>query len=161
MAEIKVDGLEEIIASLGEVEERSRDLTPVMAVLAEDMKTLIDDAFEAEAGPDGKLWQPLKASTLARRRGTSAKILTDTGVLRNSINARASATAIRFGTNVPYAGAHQFGVSERNLVARPFFPIRESGGKFVPQRDGLDAREFYDRALRMIADYIETGEIIE
>lgn len=64
-------------------------------------------------------WTPLAASTLANRRGTSARILRDTGRLQNSISGRIEATSVVVGTNVVYARVHQEGATIRMPELRP------------------------------------------
>lgn len=65
----------------------------------------------------GDAWAPWSPAYAARqqKRGRS-KVLVDTGILRNSITFNvadvAGKSAMTVGTNVPYAAAHQFGVSK-------------------------------------------------
>lgn len=67
------------------------------------------------------------------RRTERSKILIDTGVLRASVVASGGPLAVRdikgaqleFGTRVAYAPAHQFGVREQNLPARPFLGLTD------------------------------------
>ncbi len=70
------------------------------------------------------------------RRTARSKILVDTARLRNSVvSIAANADAIRqqqrltliWGTNVPYARAHQYGDPTRNLPARPFLGVSARG----------------------------------
>jgi phage gpG-like protein len=69
-------------------------------------------------------------------------ILTASGTLRDSLVWtgaglgpqgiwEAMPGSVRFGTSVPYAGAHQHGVPERNLPARPFL-IKPDPAVFGP-----------------------------
>ncbi len=83
------------------------------------------DHFDRESGPDGR-WEPLKESTLARRRGDargnagtsrSAKILQDSGLMRMSVTVPGAADNVMnvgpdfalVGTNKRQAATHQFG----------------------------------------------------
>jgi phage gpG-like protein len=102
------------------------------------------DIFQAQGKP--QKWAPLKESTLRRRRrgkarykgqmvqdGRSVQILVDTGQLRGSIISASHPDSYRqkgrwfveVGTRRRYAWAHQAGVPERNLPARPFMVVTD------------------------------------
>ena len=83
------------------------------------------DHFDRESGPNGR-WEPLKASTLARRtegkKGSagisrSAKILQDSGLMRMSVTVPGAGDNVMnvgpgfalVGTNKRQAATHQFG----------------------------------------------------
>jgi phage virion morphogenesis protein len=80
-----------------------------------------DEVFQAESDPDGNKWAPLSEKTLSgRKKGkkkNAAKILQDTGMLRNSLTSSnapyeiqsTEGSDVTLGTNVPYAATHQFG----------------------------------------------------
>lgn len=79
--------------------------------------------FEAEGRPK---WVPLSPMTLAMRRNKnkmSAKILRDTGNLMNSITYAIvdDDTGVQIGTNVKYAGTHQYG-GKIKIPARTIVP---------------------------------------
>lgn len=83
------------------------------------MKSSVMKNFQ-EQGTDKEKWKPLSEITLMRRRkgkgkGT-AKILMDTGYLRQSIFPIVSENKAMVVTNVPYATTHQFGAKKANLV---------------------------------------------
>ena len=151
---ITVRGLDEALRELDDAQGRIADLSPVMAVIAEDVKTLIDDSFEQSRKPSGRPWEPLAPATVKRRRANSSKPLIDTSVLRNSINARPGPRSVRFGTNVPYAEWHQFGTE--SIIARPFFPVDEAGREWVSEGP---AGEELERIVDAIIRYITTGEL--
>lgn len=155
MPSITVRGLSEALRDLDDVQGRLSDLSPVMRVIAEDLKTFVDDRFDTSTDPKGLPWAPLAASTLARRRNGSAKPLVDTGVLRNSINARPGRRSVQIGTNVPYAGPHQFG-SAPKLPRRAFLPFNEDGTAFETKGP---AGEELEHIVDMIAAYIRDGTI--
>lgn len=154
---IEIDGAIQLMEDMG---ERSRDLSPVLDVIAQDLLTFTDDAFEGSRGPAGKAWEPLKDATVKARRRGSSKPLIDTGTLRGSITAVPGALGILVGTNLPYAGVHQFGFDERNIPARPFLPLRLEGDSFEIVTEG-PAEEEWERYEEMIATFIETGEILK
>lgn len=153
---IRVKGLDQAIASLDETQRRLLDLTPVFRVAGEDLKTLIDDSFETSRAPNGQPWETLKPATIRKRRQRSSKPLVDTGVLRNSISYSASARTLRFGTNVPYAGFHQFGTE--HIPPRPFLPVEPAGDGFTLMRTGPAGDELA-AIEQMIVDYILTGKL--
>lgn len=81
----------------------------------------IMDHFNKEEGPTGP-WQELSPARL-RQRGPNAKILQDTGNLRQNItptNYRKERDAIRVFDAAPYSGQHNSGLPSRNLPKRTF-----------------------------------------
>jgi phage virion morphogenesis protein len=148
-----VRGLDESKVADEAMAERMGNLQPVLQVLAQDLKTLIDNSFDQSKSPMGQAWAPLKPATIKRRRKGSSKPLVDTARLRNSNTTQALPRAIRFGTNVEYAAAHQFG-TER-IPARAFLPITPTG-QFA---EAGAAGAFIDEMGEAIATYIETGAL--
>ena len=87
--------------------------------------------------PDGLPWKELSAVTLSRRRkaGSGAQILRDTGRLASGITYKVVGGSVELGTNVVYAGTHQYGAKKGgygrtrkggpipwgDIPARPFF----------------------------------------
>lgn len=63
-----------------------------------------------KTSPDGAKWAPLAPLTVRARRGGSSSQLTDSGRLLGSISHTSGATQSIVGTNVFYAGFHQYGV---------------------------------------------------
>lgn len=175
---IRVTGVEEAKRKLEEVQARMRDLTPVLSVIAQDTKTLIDDAFAGSTTPENVAWAPLSPRTLARRRGGSGNPLVDTSRLRNSITAYGRGTSLKFGTTVEYAAPHQFGFSRSGTLkrrsyspqreagspwsfgvpARPFLPVTKASGGYRLMTNGM-AGEHWRRAREAIRRYIATGEV--
>lgn len=88
----------------------------VLAVLAEDARTRVDEGFAASRSPDGEAWRPLAR---ARRRGAGRPLL-DTGRLRASITYQVTANGFLLKTTLVYAATHQYGWE--SIPARPFFP---------------------------------------
>jgi phage gpG-like protein len=97
----------------------------------------IKSNFDRQRDPDGAAWKPLKAATLERRRkgkrrgGTGPKILTDTAVLRRSIQSRIVPEGLAIGPTagggvgkgalaVEYAHFHQFGSAGGLIPVRAF-----------------------------------------
>lgn len=148
-------GLRETTQSLEAMTARLRDLTPVTSVIAADTAALIDDSFATSRAPDGSAWAPLAPATIERRRGSTATILVDRGILRGSIFARGQRTGVQFGTNVRYARPHQIG---GRLPRRAFLPVDASGSAFALTTTG-PAGAHWDRAHASVSHYIRTGEV--
>ncbi len=108
--EVQDEAIQSVLARLS---QRTRNLRPAMKAAGDELVALTAQRFREQDDPWGKRWQALKPSTIrARRKGAGpggAQILRDTGVLSNSFSARADATSVTVGTNVPYAAIHQFG----------------------------------------------------
>lgn len=91
--------------------------------IAHDMKKEVALRFRSQSDKDGKPWANLSGNTIfsryhgKKRRGT-AKILQDTGKLRNSISIANTKTKAIIGTNLIYATTHQFGVQGRIITAK-------------------------------------------
>jgi hypothetical protein len=151
---VSVKGIDVVIAQLSDVQSRSRDLTPVLELIAADTVTVIDDAFETSTSPAGVAWAPLKPSTIAKRRkgrgGASDKILVDTSVLRSSINARPQNNGLRFGASAGYGKYH--------LATRSFLPIEGERGVYQLGTTG-PAATHWSRARESIKRYVVTGEV--
>jgi phage gpG-like protein len=64
------------------------------------------------------------------------------------------ARSITFGTNVEYAGYHQFGT--RRIPARPFLPITKSGQLMDSANP---ARVVFERIWRDVGSYIVNGKV--
>jgi phage gpG-like protein len=86
----------------------------------------VNENFEKQGGllPGGP-WQPLKESTIARRRGggVGARILQDTGRLRSSFDiygVKERSNGVTIGTEVGYASYHEDGTE--HLPIRKMLP---------------------------------------
>lgn len=96
--------------------------------------------FKQEQGPDGK-WENLKRSTIEKRtKGAGvgrAKILQDTGRLRNSIinklTRRRGHDQIEMFSNVSYSGKHDRGDSSENLPQRQFMWLSDGAQELMAQ----------------------------
>ena len=150
----------QVVARVGDMAKRMRDLTPVLRIGALDIDRLIDDSFEQQRGPGGALWAPLKRSTIKsrnrRRKQSRPRTLQDTGRLRRSWNARATASSIVFGTNVPYARFHQQGGNR--IPARRQAPAERIAGVWKLITRGPAGRVL-ERLRRSIDKYVRTGRV--
>jgi len=89
------------------------DASPVMRVIAGDMERAVEKNFQSQGRP---AWLGLAPGTIAGRikNGTwPGKILQRTGQLASSIETRSDSTSATVGTNLVYAGIHQFGGQTR------------------------------------------------
>jgi phage virion morphogenesis protein len=140
---------------------RTQDMTPALKVGAAAINRLIVNTFSRQKTPESKDWKELDPKTVERRRKNSSTALVDTGRLRSSIATSSGARTITFGTNVGYAGVHQFGSKRRVpgrpfIVARPFLPITVTG----QLTDSADpARAVFDRIFRSVGSYIVNGKV--
>ncbi len=97
----------------------------IMELVGEDIVDGIQEEFET-AGR-GR-WPPLAESTLARRRGSIAQILVDTGVMRGSIDQdaiRAGEASVQVGTEVEYAVYHVSDGPRSKIPKRDFYDIAD------------------------------------
>lgn len=118
MAKIKV----QIDAALTGLAISADDIQAVLEIAANQALRLSSNKFK-EQGPG---WKPLAPRTIKRRRlgGAGAKILQDTGKLRNSVIVQnRDVDSIEVGSNLVYSGPHQFGT--KNIPARPYIPTAE------------------------------------
>jgi phage virion morphogenesis protein len=86
--------------------------------------------FDEQRSPDGVPWAPFNRTPSARRGGTGAKLLRNTGVLMASLAGKGSghvedvgASSLVWGTAVPYAGFQNDGT--RTIPARPFLGVTD------------------------------------
>jgi phage gpG-like protein len=88
MADLEVRAESDLDKVLAGLAAQGRSIDRLLPVIAEMLVGAVHDVFEAE-GPG---WADLAESTKARRRGTSYKILQDTGLLANSVAAQYGST---------------------------------------------------------------------
>ncbi len=100
---------------INKIKTNLSDTFSLMKKISIIMKSSVMKNFQ-EQGTDKEKWKPLSSMTLERRRKGkgkgSAKILMDTGFLRNSIFPTVFKNKAILGTNVPYASTHQFGAKK-------------------------------------------------
>jgi phage virion morphogenesis protein len=143
--ELEVRGLELVSGMLRRLEEGLSDLTPVMREIGEELLANWQLRWREEKDPYAEPWKPLKASTLARRRGKDAQILRDTGRLQNSFTVEADKDKVTIGTNVFYAPFHQFGT--KYIPIRRLLPDAD-----LPQEDKEAIFEILERHLQRLSN---------
>lgn len=82
----------------------------------------VSENFETESH-EGERWEMLSATTVARRRLGTSKILQDTGRLRGSFVQEATNREVRVGSPIEYAPIHEEG--EGNVPQRKMLPSKK------------------------------------
>lgn len=90
-----------------QLERMMGNTTPVMAAIGTGLVGSTHMRFVTQTDPEGQAWAALNTGYAAEKR--NSRILTESGRLRDSINARAGNDEVLVGTNVIYAAIHQFG----------------------------------------------------
>lgn len=127
--EIKVD-TSEVERLFSEIQSRCLDLTPVMRVIGETIRTSVMTNFEQGGRPQA--WKPLSEATLKRGK-SGGGILRRQGMaggLMGSIHHQAFNDRVVIGTNKVYAAIHQFGGKagrghKVTIPARPYLMIQD------------------------------------
>jgi phage virion morphogenesis protein len=120
--ELKDQDLQELFKRL-ELVGRSRQAMRDAANLVRHQAML---AFEEEESPGGEKWEPSQ-----RAESEGGQTLSDTGMLKGSIDTQVFPDHAVVGSNLVYAAIHQLGGAAGrghsvNLPARPFLPDEES-----------------------------------
>ena len=146
---IRIEGDQLALRQLEEAARRIEHPEPVWNEIGQLLITSTQMRFELERAPDGNPWPPS-----IRVLTEGGKTLTDTAHLRNSIAKEVFADGVAVGTDLIYAGVHQFGaVITAKTDAGLMFKI---GGHFVrkdavtiPQRAflGVDREDEAEMAL--------------
>lgn len=155
MTAIRVDvQASETAKLLAELQKRTGNIKPAMEGIGQILVSNTQQRFVDQEDPDNHEWDKLSDFTLARRRkgGAGAQILRDTGRLASSINYKVVGGSVELGTNVVYAGTHQFGAKKGSygktkkgrpipwgdVPARPFFGYNDAD-----QEDVLELLQRY------------------
>lgn len=157
--ELKINarGSDVIIQRIQAMKERLSDFTQVNVIAAATFEAMIQESFQRSQSPNGEAWAPLAPSTVARRRGTTATPLVDTGQLRRSLFSRPDRQGFTFGVSgaaATYAPTHQFGRGA--IPRRSFLPLDLDGE--LDLSSGR-AAEWRARTLATFRTYITTGEL--
>ncbi|MFN3971253.1 MAG: phage virion morphogenesis protein [Gemmobacter sp.] len=130
------------------------DMTPLMRDLGEYLITATKDRFATGAGPDGTIWAPKSATTLAAyaRRGDPADLrplFGPTGSLSKTIFYEAGPTQVSWGSPMVYAAMMQFGGARAafphlwgDIPARPFIGLSDDDIAAI----GEEVEEWLERA---------------
>ncbi|MBI3447216.1 MAG: phage virion morphogenesis protein [Magnetospirillum sp.] len=127
--------------------DNARDLSPVMERIGNAGMLATDQRFENEVDPDGRAWEALRPSTIAKKaKAGREKKLQWAGHLRRSFTRRVTANSVTWGTNLAYAAAHQFGATIFR-AARTLLDSRISMRRAVVVRKTKAGDEFGYKAL--------------
>lgn len=94
--------------------------------------------FNTMRAPDGTAWQPLSPAYYATKPINKNLILTLNGYLRRSIYSLRGEDTVTIGSNIPYAGTHQFG--RGRIPARPFIGLSTDDNEYISERLGFWAQ---------------------
>lgn len=122
----------EVLGAIQQLEAKGRQITHLMPVVAEMLVAGVADVYDAE-GPG---WKDLADSTKQQRRGTSYKILQDTGVM-------AGATAPAHGSD----WAEAFGGAAQTI-------FHVTGTKYMSARNPFDLGPFLQDVLNDVGDLV-------
>jgi len=124
------------------------NLVPVWKQVRLFLIAATKENFVGQHTPDGTPWMPFRRSPSRRRGGPGSKLLRDTGLLMTSVTASGAGhieeqapQRFVFGTNLHYAGYHQFGT--RRIPRRQFLGF---GPKLLQDIDAAIG-EFVEKKL--------------
>tara|TARA_R110000787_G_scaffold168855_6_gene281575 strand:- start:5847 stop:6299 length:453 start_codon:yes stop_codon:yes gene_type:complete len=118
-----VKGTEVVERRLAKMLRGVEDLEPLMDEIGGILVASTQHNFERGRAPDGTAWLPSERAT-----NEGGQTLIDSGILLTSITHNADRDSVEVGSNMVYAGIHQFGgAAGRNgatkLPARPYLGI--------------------------------------
>lgn len=139
------------------IRARLTDMTPAMSMIGQTVRASILRNFDQGGRPEH--WRPLAIATIKAsfkksdftkggrlsKKGNSrlqgGAPLTNTGRLRNSINARAFPDRVEIGPagGIPYAAIHQFGGlagkgHKVRIPARPYLMVQDEDWKMIREQ---------------------------
>lgn len=137
MIEIQINGIDEIIATLNRIADKTKDKTDLMRNIAGTMEAAVLTNFDVGGRP---AWLGIK-----HREGTP---LVDTENLMSSITRDHDNDSAVVGTNEPYAAIHQFGgMAGRGrkvkIPARPFLQLTEQDEADILE----DVQDYWQKLL--------------
>ena len=117
---LRMTGDKELKTLLKKMSSKAKNLAPPLKSIKMGLIASIDKNFKAGGRPEK--WKPLSPGTIAKRKkeGKGAKILQDTGTLKQSITGFSDKRTAKAGTNIKYAGIHQKG----GIIRIPAMVIR-------------------------------------
>jgi phage virion morphogenesis protein len=125
------DGIEAIGAALVRLRRLGESPRAIWEAIANEGEASTRRRFQQQRGPDGTPW---KASKRVRKAG--GLTLVHTARLLRSQGHTANASGGEWGTNVVYAGIHQFGGVIDKLAHSSWLRLRtDSAGRLLRQKD--------------------------
>lgn len=118
---IKANEVKKLFERLG---FNANNLRPALRKIGGVLERASENAF-ARQGPG---WKPLKPETKKQRQrlGKAGKILQRDGNLASSVSAQIEGSTVFIGSNLEYAGVHQFGFPRRKIPKREFLIVSEA-----------------------------------
>jgi phage virion morphogenesis protein len=113
-------GQKTIVNALKQILRQGSELAPVFSDIGEFLIETHQQRFIDMQAPDGTPWEPLAPETLAKKQRPD-RILTETGILADTLNYQISNNQLLFGTNMEYGATHQFGRDE--IPERPWLGL--------------------------------------
>jgi phage virion morphogenesis protein len=144
-----------VAGALARAAARSANMHPLMEMLGAAILSSTQQRFLDEVGPDGQKWPPSIRVQLG-----GGNTLRDTGRLFQSLTYQADESSVEVGTNLIYAGVHQFGATIRAKSTRGLrFRV---GDRFVTRKSvqvparpflGIDDADRYEIAI-IVEDWL-------
>lgn len=120
--------------ALGKAAHKLGDTQALMESVGDALVSGTLKRFDAEEDPTGKKWKPS-----ARASAEGGKTLTDTALLRRSIDYAATPEKVMVGSNLPYARIHQKGGT-----------VKPKKGKYLKFK-GLDGKDAFVKEVTIPA----------
>jgi phage virion morphogenesis protein len=98
---------EEVRRGFDQLGRAMTNTTPLMRAIGVGLVGSTHQRFIGQKSPEGQAWLAVNSDYAETKR--NSRILTESGRLRDSINARATSDEVRVGTNVVYGAIHQLG----------------------------------------------------
>lgn len=117
-----------------------------MDVVGATLEDGVLDRFERGEAPDGTAWPEAQAA-----RDEGRPTLVKTARLRDSVQRRAHPDRVEIGTNLVYAGVHQFGATIRAKTAKGLV-FRGARGWTRTRQVEIPARPYLGISARDAAD---------
>lgn len=152
MIEIKVQGIDNVLAAFNELLRRGQDLTPVMKEISQALLDQTEENFDQEGRPR---WPDLAPSTIRERSRKGywpGKMLQRTaGGLASSVEPHYDAVSAALRVAKPYAAIQQLGGKagrghKVTIPPRPYLPITATA-ELQPEAKS-DVLEIFNRYLR-------------
>ncbi len=116
MIELNVLGEAQLARQFNQLVAGLRDASPLMREIAAIMGDEVEENFAQQGRPK---WLPFKYPPSAKRGGSSAKLLQDSGQLASSIQEHSTSNTASVGTNKKYAAIQHFGGKTKPHIIKP------------------------------------------
>lgn len=148
------------------------NLQPILARIGVLLEGSTVERFDAGRTPEGEAWKPSirarggyevavgkprKDGSRRTRTAGAGKTLVDTGHLRGSITSVADDSSVEVGTNLIYAGVHQFGATISAKTAGGLKFTLADGSFHVRQSVTIPARPYLGLSAE---DRVEIADVV-